>query len=403
MNPALTELVANLTDRRDQVEEWLAAEFAKQRLPFYCSVDMRRCAHKIAPVDTNLFPAGFNNLAPVHRRHATKLAQRVLSDIYPGVRTVALIAENHTRNRFYADHLLVLHDILTGAGYEVKVAFLEGDPALLAGHHQKIAVSTLTRTGDILSCDGVEPDLVLLNHDQTAGISAILTDVAQPVMPPPAAGWAHRRKSSHFFQYERVTSRFAREFGCDSWLLEAYFNVCNRVDISRNIGLGCLAHAIEETLADIQSNYVRLGCADKPFVALKADAGTYGMGVVMVEDTRRLNRRQRQSLSVIKDGISVTDILIQEGVPTTDRVESLVAEPVYYMVGAEIAGGFWRLNQSKSARSNLNSRGMLFWPMADGSRPRGQRAYALEVVVRLALLATTRELAGDLARSDTKG
>ena len=32
---------------------------------FYCSVDLRDSGDKIAPVDCNLFPAGFNNICEI--------------------------------------------------------------------------------------------------------------------------------------------------------------------------------------------------------------------------------------------------------------------------------------------------------------------------------------------------
>lgn len=398
---AVTELGAELVAKREQIEQWLAAELAKQTVPFYCSVDLRVSDHKIAPVDANLFPGGFNNLAPVDHASAVAAVKAVLADQWPAVNKVALLVEHQTRNPYYAEHLTVLRDLLVAGGAEVRVAFLDGDPARLQGHTNSIDVSLVERTGDDLKIDGWQPDLVLLNHDQTGGVPAILEGVSTIIVPPLEAGWSKRRKSAHFFQYERVAHRFARAFNLDAWLLQAYFNVCNRVDVSKSIGLGCLSRAVAETIHDIHDNYARVGCTDQPFVALKADAGTYGMGVVMLEDAAaasKLNRRQRQNLSVIKDGASVRDILIQEGVPSSLQINNLVAEPVIYMVGTAIVGGFWRLNETHGPRANLNSRGMVFAPLQPDEQP-SEVFYAQQVVARLALLATARELAGDLAQT----
>lgn len=394
-------LVATIAGRQAAIEEWLAAELAKQQLPFYCSVDLRLSDHKIAPVDTNLFPGGFNNLAADLAARAAAAAKGILTSQWPKAQRLAIVTERHTRNPYYVAHLIKLRELAEAAGAEVRLAFFDGTPQTLQSHHQSIEVGALERIGDKVAIDGFEPDLIILNHDQTAGTPAIIEGLAQPITPPPHAGWAHRRKSAHFLQYDRVVGRFAADFALDPWQLAAYFNICMRVDVSRNIGLDCLARAIDETLADIRANHKRMAISEKPFVALKADAGTYGMGVLMVDDpaaVHGLNRRQRQNLSVIKEGVAVTDILIQEGVPTTDRIEGLVAEPVLYMVGAEVVGGFWRLNQQKAERDNLNSRGMLFWPFA-AEPVATERSYAMTVVARLALLATTRELAGELART----
>ena len=45
-----------------EIECWLRSEWHKTPPPFYCSVDLRNAGFKLAPIDTNLFPAGFNNL-----------------------------------------------------------------------------------------------------------------------------------------------------------------------------------------------------------------------------------------------------------------------------------------------------------------------------------------------------
>lgn len=406
MTGPVAELQGELGSRQGEIEEWVDAELSKQSLPFYCSVDIRACAHKAAPVDTNLFPGGFNNLSQEARERGAKAAARLLGERWPEARRVLVLTERHTRNPYYANHLAALSDVIEGAGAEVRLAFLEGKAERLSGHHREVEVGELGRDGDELRCGKFVPDLVVLNHDQTAGTPSTLRGVAQPVVPPPEVGWATRRKSAHFFQYERVAARFGRAFGVDPWLLTPYFNVCNKVDVSKNIGLDCLAQAVDETLDDIRSNYARLGVRETPFVALKADAGTHGTGVVMVEsaeEARSLNRRQRSNLSVLKEGVASTDVLIQEGVPTADRVEGLVAEPVVYMVGREVVGGFWRLNQQKGERDNLNSRGMLFWPMGGGPAGDPARARLLAVVARLALLATTRELAGEIASAGPGG
>ena len=50
-----------LVNSRDQLESWWYAQSKLITLP-YASVDVRDADFKVAPIDTNLFPAGFNNL-----------------------------------------------------------------------------------------------------------------------------------------------------------------------------------------------------------------------------------------------------------------------------------------------------------------------------------------------------
>ena len=46
------------------IEHWLRGKWREHTVPFYSSVDLRNSGFKLAPVDTNLFPGGFNNLNP---------------------------------------------------------------------------------------------------------------------------------------------------------------------------------------------------------------------------------------------------------------------------------------------------------------------------------------------------
>jgi glutamate--cysteine ligase len=44
------------------IESWFRNQWLKYPAPFYSSIDIRNSGFKISPIDTNLFPAGFNNL-----------------------------------------------------------------------------------------------------------------------------------------------------------------------------------------------------------------------------------------------------------------------------------------------------------------------------------------------------
>ena len=51
-------------ERQGDIEQWFRRQWLQTPAPFYASVDLRNAGYKLAPVDTNLFPAGFNNLSP---------------------------------------------------------------------------------------------------------------------------------------------------------------------------------------------------------------------------------------------------------------------------------------------------------------------------------------------------
>src|SRR4051812_37323899 len=58
------ELERTILGAATEIEHWLRGQWQEHESPFYCSVDLRNSGFKIAPVDTNLFPGGFNNLNP---------------------------------------------------------------------------------------------------------------------------------------------------------------------------------------------------------------------------------------------------------------------------------------------------------------------------------------------------
>jgi glutamate--cysteine ligase len=108
----------------------------------------------------------------------------------------------------------------------------------------------------------------------------------------------------------------------------------------------------------MRSKYKEYGIESEPFVIVKADAGTYGMGIMTVKDAselKNLNRKQRNKMAVVKEGMQVTEVIIQEGVPTFETVDE-VAEPVVYMIDRYVVGGFYRVQYRARGRDeNLNA------------------------------------------------
>jgi glutamate--cysteine ligase len=250
---------------------------------------------------------------------------------------------------------------------------------------------------------------VLLNNDLSAGIPDILRDLdpSQTLLPPLHAGWAVRRKSNHFAAYDDVVSAFAQLIDIDPWMINPYFARCGAVNFQDRSGEDCLATNVEQLLARIRLKYQEYGIDDAPFVIVKADAGTYGMGIMTVRDpseVRGLNRKQRNKMAVVKEGLEVTEVIIQEGVPTRERVDDAVAEPVVYMIDRYVVGGFYRVNRERGIDENLNAPGAHYVPLAFAgacnvpecsAKPGASatnRFYNYSVIARLALLAAAVEL-----------
>jgi glutamate--cysteine ligase len=412
-------LEARVLQAMPEVERWFRTQFRSHTPPFYGSVDVRNAGYKLAPVDMNLFPGGFNNLSEDALPCAVQAAQAAVDRIAPDVRDLLLVPERHTRNQFYLSSVARLSTILRHAGLTVRLGTLSDEirtaTELVLPDGQTLLVEPLVRRGDRVglaqSAGGpaFDPGVVILNNDLSAGIPAILRDLdpAQALRPPLHAGWAVRRKSVHFAAYDDVAEAFAGVLGIDPWTINPYFARCGEVDFQERRGEECVAANVDDVLARVAAKYREHGIDEKPFVIVKADAGTYGMGIMTIRDAsevRDLNRRQRNKMAVVKEGLQVQQVIIQEGVPTRETLEGATAEPVVYMIDRFVAGGFYRVHKERGTDENLNAPGMHFVPvpfsgscnMPDvscagaGSAP--NRFYAYGVVARLALLAAAHEL-----------
>ena len=116
-------------------------------------------------------------------------------------------------------------------------------------------------------------------------------------------------------------------------------------------------------LKKIQAKYDEKGITDQPFVIVKADAGTYGMGVMSVksaDEVRGLNRKNRNKMAKVKEGLEVSEVIVQEGIYTYETVNGSVSEPVVYMIDRFVVGGFFRVHEGRAADENLNATGMSF-------------------------------------------
>jgi glutamate--cysteine ligase len=413
----LLELERRIIDSMPAIEHWLRLRWQERPAPFYGSVDLRNAAFKIAPVDMNLFPGGFNNLSEEMLACAAQAARSAIEHRCPDVRNLLLIPERHTRNQFYLTSVARLTRILRAAGVEVRIGSLAEDitqPTLMElpndNGDDRLLLEPLVRHGARLGVAGFDPCVILLNNDLSAGTPPILRDPTDQVLLPPLhAGWTVRRKSLHFAAYDEVAADFARLLSIDPWLVNPYFARCNQVDFHAREGEECLAESVDWVLTRTREKYREHAVAAAPFVIVKADAGTYGMGIMTVRDAaevRGLNRKQRNKMAVVKDGLAVRDVIIQEGVPTVERADEAVAEPVVYMIDRHVVGGFYRVNRDRGIDENLNAPGMHFVPigarpfpcscsMPDAAAPQSappNRFYVYGVIARLALLAASIEL-----------
>lgn len=396
----------------NSIEEWFKSQWQQTPPPVYGSVDLRNAGFKLAPIDMNLFPAGFNNLNPTYFALSVEAARKVVTQVVPNAKKILVIPESHTRNLYYWSNIKTLQTILEKAGFEVRFGMVNGEVTeqqnidLPSG--DKVVIAPLLRKNNKIYLNEFCPDLILLNNDLSEGIPEVLQNLEQTLFPPAELGWHQRLKSEHFQYYADVVDEFAKLVEVDPWLLAPLFRHCGEIDFMEKDGLDCLIANAEVLLDEIQKKYDQYQIPQLPFLIVKADAGTYGMAVMTVrnvDELRNMNRKQRTRMSMTKGGQPVRRVIIQEGVYTFETIgaDQAVAEPVVYLFGDMVVGGFYRVHKDRGVDESLNAPGMHFEPLAFSqpcNNPCAQsdpdasqnRFYTYGIVAQLSMLAAAREI-----------
>jgi len=409
----LLQLESHLLSHQSSIEAWFREQWRRTPAPFYASVDLRNAGFKLAPVDTNLFPAGFNNLNPAFEALCVQAIQSAMEKLYPDALRVLLVPESHTRNLFYLENLATLQSLILRAGYEVRIGSLRSDldeaQTIELPSARTVTLEPIKRVGNKVGVGDYFPCIVLLNNDLSGGRPPILENlVEQALVPPLGIGWSSRIKSGHFSHYRKIAGELAEIIGIDPWLIDPLFRNCGELDFMKREGEDCLVRNVGTMLKEIGKKYAQYGIDRPPFVVVKSDSGTYGMAIMTVHDVeqvRELNRKQRTHMSKTKEGQAVSKVIIQEGVYSLETLgaEKSVAEPVVYMIDHFVVGGFYRVHTGRGPDENLNAPGMHFEPLAFAepcNTPNSSEAldaginrfYAYGVIARLALLAAAREI-----------
>ena len=408
----INELEQRVLDSMPAIERWFRLEWMEHTPPFYSAVDVRNAGFKLAPVDTNLYPAGWNNLTPEILPLAVQAAMAAIEKICPEARNLLLIPENRATDTFYLSSLAQLRNIFHMAGLNVRIGSI--DPAIKKAttvelpNGDTITLEPVIRSKRRLGLKEFDPCTILMNNDLFAGVPGILEDIhEQYLLPPLHAGWATRRKSMHFKCYEEVAKRLGKLLGVDPWLINPMYGKCGEVNLAEGAGMDCLSTEVDALLTKIRRKYKEYGIKEKPFVLIKADNGSHGMGIVTVRDAKDLGDVQLKAqgkASAAGGSQRACDMLVQEGVLTKERMNDAVAEPVVYMMDRYVVGGFYRIHADRGMDENLNVPGSSYVPLAfeqstrlpqPGVKPGASapnRFYMYGVIGRLAMLAASYEL-----------
>ncbi|MDE2416832.1 MAG: glutamate--cysteine ligase [Burkholderiales bacterium] len=405
----ISELEQRVLDSMPAIERWFRLEWMEHTPPFYSSVDVRNAGFKLAPVDTDLFPASWHNLTPSMLPLAVQAAMAAIEKICPEARNLLIIPENNVRNTFYLSNLAQLRRVFHMAGLNVRIGSISPDvkkaTKIELPDGESITLEPVIRTRGRLGVKDFDPCTILLNTDLSAGVPGILEDLnEQYLLPPLHASWTTRRKSMHFKCYEEVCKRFGKLIGVDPWLINPMFDKCGAVDLDSEEGLQTLTTHVDALLTKIRKKYKEYGIKEKPFVIVKADNSSSGMGILTVRDINDLAAFKVKARGGAAALTGVQELILQEGVLTNERMNDAVAEPVVYMMDRYVVGGFYRIHADRGVDEALNAPGSSYVPLAfvesthlpqPGVRPGASapnRFYMYGVIGRLAMLAASYEL-----------
>ncbi|WMW80466.1 glutamate--cysteine ligase [Undibacterium cyanobacteriorum] len=414
LNGPLLEFEKKILEATPAIERWFRLEWQEHTPPFYCSVDMRNSGFKLAPVDTNLFPGGFNHLSSEVLPLAVQASMAAIEKYCPDARNLLVIPEERPCGTAYWQNIARQMQIYRQTGLNVRLGSLDENMkearniALPDGSELTIEPLQRSANGRRLGLKNFDPCTILLNNDLSEKIPTILENIhEQTLLPPLHAGWAMRRKTNHFASYDEVVKKFAKMVEIDPWMINPFYAKVTDVNFDEGTGLEALMSTVDTILSKIKKKYKEYGIKEKPFVIVKANAGTCGMGIMTVRDSREvleLNAKQKSKMTVVKDGRAVREFIVQEGVYTFEQIDETVAEPVVYMIDRYVVGGFYRVHQDRGVDENLNAPGMEFVPLAFAQQhavpdmrakpgtAAPNRFYMYGVVARLALLAASLEL-----------
>jgi glutamate--cysteine ligase len=404
------ELEQRLLDSMPAIERWFRLEWMEHTPPFYTSVDVRNSGFKLAPVDTDLYPTGWNNLTKPMLPLAVQAAMAAIEKICPEARNLLIVPENNTRNTFYLSNLAQLRRIFHMAGLNVRIGSINPDvkkvTTIALPDGESITLEPAIRIKGRLGVKDFDPCTILLNNDLSTGIPGILEELhEQYLLPPLHASWATRRKSNHFKIYDEVAKRFGKLIGADPWLINPIFEKCGSLDLGTKEGVQALTARVEALMVRIKKKYKEYGIKEKSFVVVKADNRGSSAGLMTVRDVKDLpaliERARASDIGLVS---GAQELILQEGVLTHERMNDAVAEPVVYMMDRYVVGGFYRIHAERGVDEDLCAPGSAYVPLAfaestqlpqPGVRPGASapnRFYMYGVIARLAMLAASYEL-----------
>lgn len=351
--------------RMDEICDWFSSKISSASYPIYSSYDIRDAGYKVSNVDANIYPAGFNNICPSDKETSVGLMEKYISQHYgSSVKNVLLVTEEHTNNPYYWENVHTIRSLMESSGKDVKIAIpkeMEAPLKVQSSSGREIEVFSAHQSSALMK--SFKPDLIVSNNDFSEAYEDWGASIHYPMNPPRELGWYQRKKSTYFKYYNELVNEFSDVIKIDPFMLRVETELFENFDITDESSRDSLAKRVDAMIAQLAADYKKRGIDQKPFVFVKNNAGTYGLAVIRVgsgDEVKEWNYKSKKKMKAAKGGREVEEVIIQEGIPSIVSEGSASAEPVIYMIGSELAGGFLRTHSDKGATDSLNSPGAVY-------------------------------------------
>lgn len=355
----------------ESVHHFLDQKLQPLTIPLYSSLDIRDAGWKLCAVDVNVFPGGFNNLNEEGLATAGKEFKAFFAKNLPGGKPlkIALVPEAHTSNKGYLYNLHTIISILNNVGIKVNLIW-PGPPIPKEWTIKLDSEKFITYQPQAGGLNNV--DAIILNNDLSPGPLEFLKNSNLPIFPSETLGWYRRSKSEHFDLANALLDELSSEFSWfDPWYFSSQIAHLKDFKPSDSNSIEEVLELSQKLLGQLTIDYKERSIGLPPRLFLKNNSGTYGMGVLSlnnVEDIRNSISTIKRKFSRGKEAVPVTDVILQEAIPTifNDSSSNYAAEPVLYVVNGKLTGAFMRQHASLPqpvSYQNLNQPGASFYSL----------------------------------------
>ncbi|MGZ3690815.1 MAG: glutamate--cysteine ligase [Pseudobdellovibrio sp.] len=358
-------LHSQICQNMNDVNPWFQAHTRQLSYPIYSSYDIRDSGYKVTNVDANIYPAGFNNICPTDKETSVDLFKKYIKVHYgEKIKKILIITEEHTKNPYYLENVGTIADLLSQGGFTVRLAFPKDLTEVLT--LESVTGRQLQFGSGYENSAWVKefaPDLIISNNDFSLSLEEWGHQLVTPMNPPRELGWYQRKKSRYFKNYNQLVNEFAKIIKVDPFLLRVETEEFSEFDINSDVSRDHLSSQVDSFLQNLQKKYKEEKISQEPFCFVKNNAGTYGLGVIKVNSAAEIKEwtyNARKKMKAAKGGKTIETVIIQEGIPSVVTADNAAAEPVIYMIGCDLAGGFLRTHAEKSSTESLNSPGAVY-------------------------------------------